>query len=67
MATNSRTPDRIAYTVVKGKNGAKDFWCRVGAGWINKDSSITVKLNALPVNGELILQMRKEGDDDSQE
>ena len=65
MATNTRSPDRIAYTIVKGSTGNKDFWCRIGAGWINKDSSITVKLNAFPVNGTMNLQMPKQDEDES--
>ena len=66
MANNTRSPDRIAYTIVKGTNGNKDFWCRIGAGWINKDSSITVKLNTFPVNSTINLQMPKQGEEHEQ-
>lgn len=52
----TRTPDRIAFTVIPRKGG-KDFWQRIGAGWLNKDKSITVKLNALPLDGVVVLQM----------
>jgi len=39
------------YTIVK--NGEKDYWNRIGNAFVNRDGSLTVKLNALPVNGQL--------------
>lgn len=42
---------KIAY-VISGRNG-KNFWNRVGVAFVNKDGSINVKLEAIPVNGEL--------------
>lgn len=32
------------------------YWCRIGSAWKNSDDSLTVKLNALPVNGELVIK-----------
>ena len=34
-------------------DGAKSFWTRVGAAFDNRDGSVTVKLDALPVSGTL--------------
>jgi len=42
---------KIAY-VITGRNG-KNFWNRVGVAFVNKDGSINVKLEAIPVNGEI--------------
>ena len=39
------------YTIVK--NGEKDYWNQIGKAFLNRDGSLTVKLNALPVNGQL--------------
>jgi hypothetical protein len=39
------------YTIVK--NGEKDYWNKIGNAFVNRDGSLTVKLNALPVNGNL--------------
>ncbi len=39
------------YTIVK--NGEKAFWQKVGRAHVNKDGSLNVYLNALPLNGEL--------------
>jgi len=51
------------YTIVKRSNEAgKDFWQRVGTAFQNKDSSLTVRLNALPVNGTLHIREEREDD-----
>jgi hypothetical protein len=39
------------YTIVK--NGEKDYWNAVGKAFLNRDGSLTVRLNALPINGQL--------------
>ena len=53
MANNKQSPDLIAYTVT----GANDnsFYNRIGAAWKNKKGGYGIKLNALPLNGELVL------------
>lgn len=40
------------YTIVENDSG-KDFWIRVGVAFQNKDGSLNVRLNCLPVNGTL--------------
>lgn len=35
------------------KEGAKPFWVRVGQAYTNKDGSLSVYLDALPINGKL--------------
>jgi len=42
---------KIAYSITE-RNG-KTFWNRIGVAFENKDGSITVNLEALPVNGQL--------------
>lgn len=42
---------KIAY-VIATRNG-KHFWNRVGVAFVNNDGSINVKLEAVPVNGEI--------------
>jgi len=39
------------YTIVQ--NGEKEYWNRIGNAFVNRDGSLTVKLNALPLNGQL--------------
>lgn len=40
------------YTVVDSA-GSKPRWVRIGRGFVNRDGSITVHLDALPLNGNL--------------
>ncbi len=42
---------KIAY-VIKERAGQK-YWTRVGVAFVNSDGSINVRLEAMPVNGEL--------------
>jgi len=42
---------KIAY-VITNRNG-RNFWNRVGVAFVNSDGSINVRLEAVPVNGEI--------------
>lgn len=42
---------KIAYVITS--RGGKNFWNRVGVAFVNRDGSINVKLEAIPVNGEI--------------
>ena len=44
---------KIAYTVVERNKDGRKFWVRVGAEFVNRDGSLSVRLDAMPVNGEL--------------
>jgi hypothetical protein len=43
---------KVVWTVVDRGQG-KSFWTRVGVGFVNRDGSITLRLDAIPVNGTL--------------
>jgi len=49
------------YTIVR-KEGRKPYWLNIGAAFVNKDQSLTVRLNALPINGELNIREPKAKD-----
>lgn len=53
-----KLPSHIAFSVEKG-HGDKNHWHRVGAAWPNKDGSLSLKLNAVPVDGRVNLQLRE--------
>ncbi len=62
---SSKSPSFVVYTIVESlKDDGDDFWCRIGAAWNNKDGSLNVVLNALPVNGKLHIRAPKPKDDD---
>ena len=58
-----KQPKLLAYTVTK--SGEKSYFHRIGAVWENSKGGFLVKLNALPVNGELVLLPPKEDDNDT--
>lgn len=53
-------PDLIVYTV--SGEGDKAFWTRIGAAWKNSKGGFSIKLNALPLDGSLVLLPPKKGD-----
>jgi hypothetical protein len=42
---------KIAYVVTQ--RGTNKYWTRIGVAFVNRDGSINVKLEAVPVNGEI--------------
>jgi hypothetical protein len=51
METNGQQMKAV-YTVVE-RGAGKSYWVRIGVGFVNRDGSITLKLDALPVNGTI--------------
>ena len=50
MESNSKQTKAV-YTI--SENGERSFWNRVGTAFVNKDGSLNVLLNSLPVDGKL--------------
>lgn len=53
---SDRVANRRAVYVITEKttnDGTRSFWTKVGAAFDNKDGSITIKLEALPLSGTL--------------
>lgn len=42
---------KIAYVITQ--RGTNKYWTKIGVAFVNKDGSINVKLEAVPVNGEI--------------
>ena len=56
---SKNTPDLIAYTTTK--NGEKTFYHRIGAAWQHsKGDGLSLKLDAAPLDGNLVLFPPKE-------
>ncbi len=47
---------KTVYTVIERGQG-KSIWVRVGTGYTNRDGSLNLRLDAIPVNG--MLQVRE--------
>ena len=47
------------YNIIENGNGT-NYWQLVGVAFINKDQSINVKLNCLPLNGSLQIREQSE-------
>lgn len=35
------------------KNNGRTFWTKIGIAFVNRDGSLNVKLNSLPIDGEM--------------
>ena len=44
---------KIVYAVTKNEKSGKSFWTKIGTGNINRDGSMNLYLDAVPVNGQL--------------
>jgi len=53
-----KMPDFVAATVVGDKESGKDRWTSIGVAFRNEDS-ITVLVDAVPVNGKIVLRPPK--------
>jgi hypothetical protein len=52
---------KSVYTIVERQQ--KSRWVRIGIGFVNRDGSINVRLDAVPVNGKLHLRDYKRRED----
>lgn len=43
---------KTVFTVVERGPG-KSFWTRIGVGFVNRDGSLNLHLDAVPINGKL--------------
>lgn len=58
---------KAVYTIIEREGSSKDYWLRLGTAYVNRDDSLTVYLNAYPVNGKLHIRDLPEGTRDSSE
>ena len=59
----SKKPELIAYVAKEGKD-EKSYFTRIGAAWTNANGGYNVRLDALPIGGEIVLLPPK--DDEKQ-
>lgn len=56
----SKKPDLIAYVVTE--SGEQSYFHRIGVAWRNSKGGAKLKLDAFPVNGELLLLPPRENE-----
>lgn len=44
---------KTVYAITEGKDG-KSWWTKIGVGFVNRDGSITLKLDAFPIGSNSI-------------
>lgn len=58
---SNKKPDLIAYNVVEGNTD--NYWTQIGAAWSNSKGGFNIRLNAMPLSGEIVLLPPKEPKD----
>lgn len=56
--SEKNTESRTVFAITE--KGDKSYWTRIGAAFTNKDGSINLELDALPVSGRLQIRDREE-------
>ena len=51
MSNTNGNNTKIVYVITE--RNEKSFWTRIGVAFVNRDGSINVQLDALPVSGRL--------------
>ena len=59
---NIRKPDLLVYAASRRDGQDKSFYTRIGRAWANSKGGYGIRLDALPVNGELVLFPPRNGD-----
>ena len=59
----NQKPEYAVYTIIENTGNGEDYWQRLGSAWTNKDGSINLSLNALPLNGKLHIREPKAEED----
>ncbi len=54
---SKKHPSHIAYQVRDGKDN-ESYWTRIGVAWATKDGKgYTIQLNAVPLDGKIVLRV----------
>jgi len=56
MEEQSQKNMKSVWTVVERTTaaaGTRSYWTRVGVGFVNRDGSLNLRLDAIPINGQL--------------
>lgn len=59
MASTKQRLEVFSIREAKVKGEQSSFWTRCGVGFVNKDGSINVKLDLIPIDGKLHIREPK--------
>lgn len=63
-APGLKRPFMLAYTVKPVADGRNSIWSKIGAAWAHKDGQgYEVRMDALPVDGRIVLRTIKDNGD----
>jgi hypothetical protein len=60
MANRENSHPQSVFAITE--RGDKSFWTKVGVAYVNRDGSVNVQLDALPVSGRLQIRSDEERD-----
>ncbi len=55
------------YTIIENENLERGIWLRIGAAFENRDDSLSVILDCLPLNGRLHIRERRDSQKKNEE
>jgi hypothetical protein len=64
--TNMTMPSHTCFTVRDRGEDRKPFWAIIGSAWTNKDGSFNLRLDALPVDGKIVVRPIKKDEDQAE-
>ena len=59
--TNQKKNNKVVFALTE--RDGKTHWTRVGVAWPNRDGSLTLQLDAIPVSGKLQVREPQERDE----
>lgn len=62
-SSSSESKMKICYSITKRENQDRSYWTRIGVAFVNSDGSLNVKLDCVPVSGELHIRDYVPNDD----
>ena len=63
MERRDVTNRKDVFVIVDKGQDKKSFWHKIGVAFVNKDGSLSVHLDSLPMNGKLQIRDHVERDD----
>jgi hypothetical protein len=49
---NTTTPKKNVYSIIE-REDRHNIWLKIGVGWVNRDGSLNLRLDALPIGTKI--------------